>query len=425
MNYYLAIDIGASSGRHIIGWRNHDGKIVTKEIYRFQNGMVHENGSLIWNIDALLSHVKSGIDIAIENYPDKIASLSIDTWGVDYVLLDGEREILPCHAYRDSRTEKSIPEVHKIIPFEELYRKTGIQFQTFNTIYQLYADKLDGRLEHVTDFLLMPEYLLYKLCGVKSHEYTNATTGGMVNAFTCEYDLEIVRTLGLPEKLFCKLDKPAKIIGEYNGIKCTLCPTHDTASAVEGIPMNGNEIYISSGTWSLLGVKSPEPITTQESYESNFTNEGGVNYILYLKNITGMWLVNRLRSELCPGKDFSEIVTDAKNSRFDFTVDANDEDFLSPKSMKEAFDSKLPEPAKTAADYFRCAYRSLAETYAHAVWNIERNTGRKYSEIYIVGGGAKNDFLNDLTEQATGKKIIALPIEATALGNLKTQMNAL
>lgn len=422
MNHYLAVDIGASSGRHILGWQE-DGKILTKELYRFPNGVKELDGHLTWDIEELFSHVKRGIDEALKEYSD-IVSLSVDTWGVDYVLMKGDHEVLPCYAYRDTRTESVIPKVHSIIPFEELYAKTGIQFQTFNTIYQLYADKLSGRLEGVTDFLMMPEYLLYKLCGVKSHEYTNATTGGMINASTREYDSDIVKALGLPEHLFCKLSQPGTIIGTYKGIKCVLCATHDTASAVEGIPMEGDEIYISSGTWSLLGVKIREPITTASSMASNYTNEGGVNYIRYLKNIMGMWLINRLRDELCPDKNFGEIVSEAEASTFDYTVDANDSVFMAPKSMKEAFDSQLTVKPEKPADYFRCAYRSLAETYKNAVEDIERITGKTYTSIYIVGGGAKNKFLNELTERASGKKVIALPIEATALGNLKIQMEA-
>ena len=217
---------------------------------------------------------------------------------------------------------------------------------------------------------------------------------------------------------------PGTKLGTYRGIQCVLCATHDTASAVEGIPMEGDEIYISSGTWSLLGVKIPKPITTPESMAANFTNEGGVNYTRYLKNIMGMWLINRLRDELCPGKDFGEIVSEAEENHFDHTVDANDKVFMAPESMKSAFDAKLPHPPKCTAGYFRCAYRSSALTYNKAVDEIERVTGRKYQSIYIVGGGAKNKFLNSLTEQATGKKVIALPIEATALGNLKIQMEA-
>lgn len=422
MNYYLAVDIGASSGRHILGWQE-DGKIVTREVYRFPNGMKELDGHLTWDIKEMLSHVKRGIDEAMKEYPD-IKSLAIDTWGVDYVLMKGDHEVLPCYAYRDTRTDVSIPEVHNLISFEELYSRTGIQFQTFNTIYQLYADKLAGRLEGVTDFLMMPEYLLYKLCGVKSHEYTNATTTGMVNASTGQYDMATVRELNLPVKLFCPLSHPGKIIGTYKGIQCVLCATHDTASAVEGIPMEGNQIYISSGTWSLLGVKIRTAITTPQSMASNYTNEGGVNYIRYLKNIMGMWLINRLRDELCPGKDFAEIVSESESSTFDYIVDTYDNVFLAPKSMKEAFDSQLKVKPEKPADYFRCAYRSLAKTYKESVEDIEHITGKKYKSIYIVGGGAKNKFLNELTEHATGKKVIALPIEATALGNLKIQMEA-
>lgn len=422
MKYYLAVDIGASSGRHMLGW-NEDGHIITKELYRFPNGVSELDGLLTWDIEALVSHIKLGIDKALSEYPE-IVSLSIDTWGVDYVLMKGNDEVLPCMAYRDTRTEKIIPEVHGIIPFEELYSRTGIQYQPFNTIYQLYADKKAGRLEGVSDFLLMPEYLLYRLCGTKSHEYTNATTGGMISALTGQYDPDIIKALGLPEHLFRELSRPGTRLGTYKGIQCTLCATHDTASAVEGIPMEGNEIYISSGTWSLLGTKIPSPNTSTESFKANFTNEGGVGYIRYLKNIMGMWLVNRLRDELCPGKDFGEIVSEAEANHFDYTVDANDFAFLSPESMKAAFDSKLPHPPKCTAGYFRCAYRSLALTYKQAVEAIEHITGREFHSIYIVGGGAKNNFLNKLTEEATGKKVIALPIEATALGNLKIQMEA-
>ena len=420
--FYLAIDIGASSGRHIVGWKE-NGVIQTQEVYRFSNSVKELDGHLIWDIEALVFHVKAGIDETLKAYPE-IESLSIDTWGVDYVLMRGDEEVLPCCAYRDSRTEAVIPRVHEKIPFSELYRRTGIQFQPFNTIYQLYADKLAGRMEGVTDFLMIPEYLMYKLCGIKSHEYTNATTGGMLSADTGEYDPAIIKALGLPEHLFRALQQPGTVIGEYKGIRCVLCATHDTGSAVEGIPMEGNELYISSGTWSLLGVKTPKPITNEASRAANYSNEGGVGYNRYQKNIMGMWLVNRLRSEICPGKPWNEITAEAENSAYDGLVDANDPRFLSPDSMKAAFDECLDDPPKDTAGYFCCAYRSLAQSYRKAIEEIEHNTGRKYEKLYIVGGGAKNDFLNRLTGKATGKQIIALPIEATALGNLKIQMEA-
>ena len=423
MKHYLAIDIGASSGRHIVGWQENR-EIVTREVYRFPNGVTEWDGHLTWDIAALESHVKAGIDEALKQYP-KIESLSIDTWGVDYVLLRGDEPVLPCYAYRDGRTEAVIPQAHEKMLFAELYRRTGIQFQPFNTLYQLYADKLARRLEQATDFLMMPEYLMYRLCGVKSHEYTNATTGGMVSAETGEYDPGIISALDLPKELFNPLQQPGTVIGKYKGIRVMICATHDTGSAVEGIPMEGKELYISSGTWSLLGVKVPKPITDAGSLAANYSNEGGVGYTRYQKNLMGMWLVNRLRAELCPDKPWDEITAEAEQKHFDHLVDVNDPSFLAPESMKAAFDAKLPHPPKCAAGYFRCAYRSLAVGYKQAIEEIERNTGKTYSKLYIVGGGAKNAFLNRLTEEATGKQVIALPIEATALGNLKIQMNAL
>ena len=419
MNYYLAVDIGASSGRHIVGWTE-NGKRKTREVYRFPNGVESAGGHLVWNMDALTAHVRRGIEEAKAQFGN-IRSLSVDTWGVDYVLLKGEEEILPCFAYRDGRTQRVIPGVHEKLPFAELYRRTGIQFQPFNTVYQLCDDLARGRLEEATDFLMIPEYLLWKLCGVKAHEYTNATTGGMVSAVTGEYDPEIIEALGLPQHLFHPLQRPGTVIGEYEGIKCVLCATHDTGSAVEGIPMEENAPYISSGTWSLLGVKTERPLTDEASERANWSNEGGVGYNRYQKNIMGMWLVNRLRDELCPEKPWSEITAEAEADSFDGIVDANAETFLAPQSMKAAFDEALPERPRTAAGYFRCAYRSLALSYRQAVRELEHNSGKKYDRIYIVGGGAKNAFLNRLTEETTEKKVIALPIEATALGNLKIQ----
>lgn len=429
MTYCLAIDIGASSGRHIVGWLE-NGTIMTQEVYRFPNGVQNQDGHLVWDMQTLLQSVIAGIKAAFAQYPT-IKSLSVDTWGVDYVLLEGDKEKWPCYAYRDSRTERSIPEVHKIIPFEELYRHTGIQFQSFNTIYQLYDDLMNGRLSGVTDTLMIPEYLMYKLCGVKAREYTEATTGGMVNAESSEFDMEIVDRLGLPRHLFPKLSHPGTVLGpllpeiaaEVGGnCQVVLCATHDTGSAVEGIPMEGNQPFISSGTWSLLGVKTPKPIADEGSYQANYSNEGGVGYNRYLKNIMGMWLINELRKDLCPDTPFPEIVEMAENSQCDVLVDANAQEFLAPESMKQAFDIATGGQLKTPGDYFRCAYRSLAICYRNALSNLEKNTGTKYDKLYIVGGGAKNKFLNRLTEEATGKQVIALPIEATALGNLKVQL---
>jgi len=423
MSSYLAIDIGASSGRHIVAWEE-NGQIQTQEVYRFPNGVQEQDGHLTWDIAALEAHVRKGVDLAREAFPD-LVSLSVDTWGVDYVLMNGKEPILPCYAYRDHRTDAVIEQAHEKMPFAELYRRTGIQFQPFNTIYQLYADKLAGRLDKACGFLMMPEYLMFRLCGVKSHEYTNATTGGMVSAETGEYDPEIMDALGLPKRLFKPLQVPGTVIGKYQGINVVLCATHDTGSAVEGIPMEEDALYISSGTWSLLGVKTEKPLTDEASRAANYSNEGGVGYNRYQKNIMGMWLANRLREELCPGMPWNEITAEAEEKHFDHLVDANDPAFLSPESMRAAFDAKLLHPPKCVGGYFRCAYRSLAQSYKQAIEEIEKNTGKTYQKLYIVGGGAKNAYLNRLTEETTGKQVIALPIEATALGNLKIQIRAM
>lgn len=420
MKYYLAIDIGASSGRHIVGWKA-NGEIQTKEVYRFPNGVTKASGHLTWDVEILEANVRTGIEAALQEF-SRIESLAIDTWGVDYVLMNKNQPIMPCYAYRDGRTEAVIPQVHEKMPFSKLYRRTGIQFQPFNTIYQLYADKLTGRLEQACGFLMIPEYLMYRLCGVKSHEYTNATTGGMVSAQTGEYDAEIIRALGLPRRFFKPLQQPGAVIGTYKGIRVVLCATHDTGSAVEGIPMAGNEPYISSGTWSLLGVKIEKPITNAASELANWSNEGGVGYNRYQKNIMGMWIVNRLKAERCPDMDWGSIIVQAETSHFEETVDVNAQAFLAPKSMKEAFDEVLKTAPQNMGDYFRCAYRSLALSYMNAIQELQHNTGKRYDQLYIVGGGAKNAFLNRLTAEATGKEVVALPIEATALGNLIIQM---
>ena len=432
MKYYLAIDIGASSGRHIIGCADENGKLITEELYRFPNGMKKEDGHLVWDTEALLASVLEGIKVCFARYP-KIESLSIDTWGVDYVLLKGDTPVAPTYAYRDDRTAPAIEAVHKILPFEKLFEKTGIQFQPFNTVYQLYDDLCQGRLNGVTDFLMIPEYLMYRLTGVKKKEYTNATTMGMVNAAQRAFDMDIVRTLGLPEHLFADLCAPGALMGElkpeyaaYVGgnTKVRLCATHDTASAVEGIPMEENAPYVSSGTWSILGIKSSVPHTDAVSREAQYSNEGGVGYVRYQTNIMGLWIVQSLQKELCPDVSFGEIAQNARASAFEGIFDVNDPRFMAPDSMKAAIDSAFApgQEPKTVADYIACAYRSLADGYRVAISNLEGCSGEKFDRLYIVGGGAKNTYLNELTEAAIGRKVLAFPIEATAIGNLRVQM---
>lgn len=430
--YYLAVDIGASSGRHIVGWME-DGRLCTEEVYRFPNGVQRQDGHLVWDIEGIFAHVKEGLKAAFARYP-RIESVSIDTWAVDYVLLDAQDQpVCPVYAYRDGRTQDAVGAVHGIVPFAQLYARTGIQFQPFNTIYQLYADKLAGRLDGAEDFLMVPEYLLWRLCGVKAREYTNATSTGLVNARTGQYDPAILQALGLPQRLFPSLTGPGAVLGELlpdvaaeAGGQCrvVLCATHDTASAVEGIPMaEGEGLFLSSGTWSLLGAKLPQPLTSEESCRANFTNEGGVGYIRYLKNIMGLWIVQCIQKQL--GISFGEMVDLARTSGCDRVFDVNDPRFTAPADMKAEIAAALSEtgPAPAGdADLIRSVYRSLAESYGKAVREMEAVTGRSWDILYIAGGGAKNALLNDLTAQATGKRVIALPIEATAIGNLKVQM---
>ena len=420
MNYYLAVDIGASSGRHIVGWKE-GGELKTEEVFRFPNGVKELDGHLTWDIDALFSNVKAGIAEAKKRFGD-IFCMSIDTWGVDYVLLKGDETVYPCYAYRDKRTEDVIPLVHGIVPFEELYAHTGIQYQPFNTIYQLYCDKLAGRLEGVTDFLMVPEYLMYRLTGVKKHEYTNATTGGFINAKARDYDREILAKLGLPAELFGEISMPGTCVGEYEGIKVVLCPTHDTASAVEGLPLPDGAMFLSSGTWSLLGMKLAQPETSEKSRKANFTNEGGVGYIRYLKNIMGLWIIQNLQKML--GISFGEMVDLARSSSYEKLFDVNLPCFLEPFHIREDILRELGETELSDADVINSVYRSLAYSYGQAVKELEEATGKAPEYLYIGGGGAKNQYLNELTEQFTGKKVVALPIEATALGNLKIQMES-
>jgi len=334
-------------------------------------------------------------------------------------------------SYRDNRTEAVVSRVHECISFEELYQRTGIQFQPFNTIYQLYEDKLSGRLDGADDFLMLPEYLAWRLCGVKAHEYTNATTTGFVNAENRQYDNEIIACLDLPRTFFGQLSMPGKTLGkllreiadEVGGqTRVVLGATHDTASAVEGIRMKEDAVFLSSGTWSLLGVKLPSPLTDEKSRVSNFTNEGGVGYIRYLKNIMGLWIIQCLQKQT--SLSFEEMVTQARTSNFTEIFDVNDRRFTAPADMRKEIFSALGGGPAADADIINSVFHSLAFSYRKTINELEDNTGRKWDVLYVAGGGAKNKYMNELTVKYTGKRIIPLPIEAAACGNLKIQMEA-
>ena len=430
MDKFLAIDIGASSGRHIFGYEE-NGEIKLEEIYRFYNGVDNVDGRLLWDIDRLFKEIKTGLKKAF-SMCSEIRSVAIDTWGVDYVLLNGDKEILPCYAYRDERGEKAMAKVHDIIAFSDLYKRTGIEQNTFNSIYQLYDDKINGRLDNATDFLMLPEYFSYKLTGVKAKEYTMATTTGLISAVTGQFDKEIIQVLGLKEEIFKPTVQSGFVLGELTkeiqeevggNCKVVLCASHDTASAVYGIPMDDNSPYVSSGTWSLLGVKTDKVITDKGE---DISNEGGVGYVRHQKNIMGMWLVNRLQETLDEKLSFKEMDYLAENSTYSETFDVNDDTLFAPENMKQAILSLLEKAGKkmpaSEGDIISSVYHSLALEYAKTYNRLQENVGKTFEKLYIVGGGAKNKVLNNLTEKYSGKKVVALPIEATALGNIKIQI---
>ena len=430
MKYFLAIDLGATSGRHVIGYKL-DGEIQLKEIHRFRTEMDDSPDGLVWNIPRILNEIKEGIRKAFEIFP-KIESISIDTWGVDYVLMNGDKEIAPYYAYRNERCQKSVQKVHKIIGFNDIYRKTGIQFAAFNTLYQLYDDKQKRRLDNATDYLMLPSYFSYKLTGIKTHEYTNESTGALLNVETSDYDYELLDKLELPRRLFNKIQKPGSVVGDLlpevqkevgGNSKVILCASHDTASAFESVNVDDESIVLSSGTWSLLGIKTKTPIVSEESLNSNYTNEGGVGYIRFLKNIMGMYLANRVREET--GLHFRYIDSVIFDSKYDETFDVNDPSLSAPKNMKQAILNLLKDnPPKNDIDLFASIYRSQAICYKKALDELEKITGKTFNKIYIIGGGAKNIYLNNMVKEYTGLKVIPMPIEATALGNILVQMKA-
>ena len=438
MNYYLAIDIGASSGRHILGSLE-NGQLNLEEIYRFENGMKKKEGHLVWDTKYLFHEILEGIKKCkeINKIPKSIA---IDTWAVDYVLLDENDEVIgDVYGYRDSRTKGMDEEVYKHITPERLYRFSGIQKQSFNTIYQLMADKIQRpkELEKAKTFLMLPDYFQFLLTGKKKSEYTNATSTQLVKVNTRKWNRKLMADLGIPKDMFLRLSETGQYTGKIRpaireivgfNANVVMCASHDTASAVMSVPeISGNGIYISSGTWSLMGVESEKVINTEKSMNENFTNEGGYEYrYRYLKNIMGLWMIQSVRHELDDKYSFAELCEMAEECKtFPSRVDVNSDEFLAPESMIDAIkeyckktNQQIPEQIGEIATVI---YQSLAESYGQTVKEIEENTGRTYEAIYIVGGGSNAEYLNKLTANARGKTVYAGPLEATAIGNIMAQ----
>ena len=439
MTYYLAVDIGASSGRHMLSHLE-DGKLVLEEIYRFPNGMTEKNGHKVWDVERLFAEILNGMKqcARLGKIPH---SMGIDTWAVDYVLLDGQgRRIGDAAAYRDGRTQGMDEKVYAHITEEELYHRTGIQKQIFNTIYQLAAvrEQHPKWLEQADCLLMMPDYFHFLLTGKKVQEYTNATTTQLVSPVTKDWDEQLIRQLGYPRRLFQEIRMPGYELGGLRGeiqkevgfsCKVILPPTHDTASAVAAVPTQEEEtLYISSGTWSLMGTERMTADCSSAARAHNMTNEGGYDCrFRYLKNIMGLWMIQSVRHEFDDAYSFAQICEMAEEAKdFPSRVDANDECFLSPENMtKEVQDycrrtgQKVPE---TLGEIATVIYTSLAECYAKIAKELEEMTGRTYSRIHIVGGGSNAGYLNELTAKATKKEIHAGPGEATAIGNITAQM---
>ena len=435
MRYFLAIDIGASSGRHILAHLE-NGKMITEEIYRFQNGpetKVAYDGKnhLTWSNERLFQEILNGLKKAKEL--GKIPySVGVDTWGVDYALLDeNDKEIGGVYCYRDSRTDETIPAVHEIIPFADLYAKTGIQFASFNTVYQLLHDKQTGRMDKAKTFLMLPDYFHFKLTGVKKQEYTNGTTTGMVNSVTHAWDEEILDKLGYKKELFGELSMPGTEVGEFTDevaafvgykAKVVLPATHDTASAVLAAPLDGQTPYISSGTWSLLGVEQNYAHTSAAAREAGYSNEGSLNGTFRLqKNIMGLWMIQQVRHELGDKYSFAELADMARANPVPYELNVNEQKFLAPESMIDAINETVGTQL-TVGQMAYVIFNNLARDYDLSLKALEEVTGEKYETLNIIGGGSKNMLLNELTATRTGKKIVTGPAEGTAIGNFMMQM---
>ena len=440
--YYLAIDIGASSGRHILSHME-NGKLILEEVHRFPNGLHEKDGEKCWDYEALFHEIKTGLKKCKEI--GKIpASVGIDTWGVDFVLLDENDKVLGnTVGYRDDRTQGMDEEVYKIIPHEQLYLRTGIQKAIFNTIYQLMAVKKGHPeyLEKAKTFLMVPDYFHYLLSGKKSNEYTEASTSQLLNPETKEWDKELIEMLGIPSDMFLPISVPGTVLGDLTlelqeelGFNCkvVLPATHDTGSAVLAVPSNNPDtVYISSGTWSLMGVERMEADCSLESMAHNFTNEGGYQYrFRYLKNIMGLWMIQSVKKELKEEQgidiSFGELCAEAAKQSITSLVDCNDGRFLAPKNMTKEVQAACEESGQqvpqTPAEIASVIYNSLAKCYAETIEEIQEITGKTYDSISVVGGGANAEYLNQLTAKYTGRTVYAGPTEATAIGNLMVQM---
>lgn len=434
----IAVDIGASSGRVIKGELSQN-ILTLEEVHRFSNGIEKRGEEFCWNIEKLTEEVEEGLrDKRLKGS----RSLGIDTWGVDYVLLDEEKKrIGEAIAYRDERTKGIMQKFHEEhIGSDELYARTGIQFMEFNTVYQLYAHGKNRKkeLEKAKHLLFIPDYLNFHLTGETKNEYTNATTSQMINLEERDWDKKILKSLEIEHLFEEKPIEPGSVIGtlkaeiseklELNDIKVIAPATHDTGSAVLSVPADKESrwAYISSGTWSLMGIEGKH-VNSEKAREYNFTNEGGIEKTTrVLKNIMGLWLIQNVKKEFDDRYSFGELVEMAKSEReFDSLIDPNDTIFFNPKSMLGAIkeyciqtDQRSPE---TPGQFSKLIFHSLAKSYANVLQELEDVTGESFDVIHIIGGGCQNEYLNQLCADYCRTKVIAGPVEGTAVGNILAQ----
>ncbi|WP_251551469.1 rhamnulokinase [Neobacillus muris] len=439
--YSIAVDIGASSGRLILGWLE-NGSLKLDEIHRFENKIVKKGDHFCWEVDKLFQEIKNGLKKCAE-VGIKPDSIGIDTWAVDFVLLDeNDQPITEAVSYRDPRTDGMMEEVFQIISKERLYLETGIQFQKFNTIYQLYSIKKNHPeiLEKAKTFLMIPDYLNYLLTGKKANEYTNATSTQLVNAFTKKWDHQLLDVLGINKDMFQEINVPKTVLGTLKeelvselgfDMEVILPATHDTGSAVIAVPEQDGTIYISSGTWSLIGTENYFPICVTKALDYNFTNEGGIDYqFRFLKNIMGLWMIQEVKRNYNDEYSFARFVELAEEAKdFKAIVNVNDDRFLKPDSMVQEIMNYCVETGQpvpnTPGEVAKCVYDSLAVSYQDAVKEIEEIFEKQFEKINVIGGGCQNEMLNQLIADVTNKEVNAGPIEATAIGNIAAQLLAL
>jgi rhamnulokinase len=441
-NAYLAFDFGAESGRAILA-RLESGVLKTQEIRRFKNEPVEYGGSLHWDVARLWWEVRQALYGLEET---QLAGIGVDAWGVDYALLGEKGELLqnPYH-YRDARTAGVMQEVIRKVPKEEIYRTTGIQFMPINTLYQLFAAvrETPSLLKAARKLVTIPDLFHYWLTGNAVCEFTNATTTQLVNPLTRTWARELIDRLELPPHFWSEIVEPGTFLGKLlPGIARTpaldetavIAPAaHDTGSAVAAISAREGTAFLSSGTWSLLGTEVDQPVVTPEALRLNFTNEGGVcGTTRLMKNVMGLWMLQccrRVWSAQGHGYEHSELMElAAREESFCCLVDPDHESFLRPGDMPATIDqfcARTHQPApKTPAGYARVILESLAFKYRMVLANLEKLTGKRVGRIRVIGGGAKNRLLNQLTADAAGRTVLAGPAEATALGNVAMQMLA-